>query len=66
MIHLGVSHLAKTLTVELLANSSGYCGTDIHGICPKDESVVNNVIATGLKMECTDELDVCTSNDAGR
>ncbi|XP_008182323.1 pyroglutamyl-peptidase 1-like isoform X2 [Acyrthosiphon pisum] len=45
MVHLGVSHLAKTLTVELVANGHGYCG---------------------LKMECADELDICTSRDAGR
>lgn len=66
MIHLGVSHLANTLTVELLANSNGYCKKDIHGNCPKYESVVNNVIETGLTVECTDKLDVCTSHDAGR
>lgn len=66
MIHLGVSHLTKTLTVELLANSHGYCKMDIHGNRPKDDGVVNNVIKTGLKIECTDELDICTSHDTGR
>lgn len=67
MVHLGVSHLAKTLTVELIANGHGYCSTDIHGRCP-DESYVNSTktIETGLKVECTDELDICTSRDAGR
>lgn len=66
MVHLGVSHLVKTLTVELIANGHGYCGMDIYGNCPDDKCLVNNVIETGLKMECTDELDICTSRDAGR
>lgn len=66
MVHLGVSHLAKTLTVELVANGHGYCGTDIHGNGPDDKCLINNVIETGLKLECTDELDICTSRNAGR
>ncbi|XP_015378881.1 PREDICTED: pyroglutamyl-peptidase 1 [Diuraphis noxia] len=66
MVHLGVSHLAKTLTVELVANGHGYCSMDIHGNGPDDKCLVNNVIETGLKIECTDELDICTSRDAGR
>lgn len=66
MVHLGVSHLVKTLTVELIANGHGYCAMDIYGNCPDDKCLVNNVIETGLKMECTDELDICTSRDAGR
>jgi len=66
MIHLGVSHLAKMLTVELVANGHGYCDMDIHGDGPDDKCLINNVIETGLKIECTDELDICTSRDAGR
>ncbi|XP_060860805.1 pyroglutamyl-peptidase 1 isoform X2 [Metopolophium dirhodum] len=66
MVHLGVSHLAKTLTVELVANGHGYCGIDIHGNGPDDKCLINNELETGLKMECTDELDICTSRDAGR
>lgn len=66
MVHLGVSHLAKTLTVELIANGHGYCSLDIHGTCPGDACLDNGMIETGLKLECTDDLDVCTSRDAGR
>jgi len=66
MVHLGVSHLAKMLTVELVANGHGYCGMDVHGNGPDDQCLINNVIETGLKIECTDELDICTSRDAGR
>lgn len=65
MVHLGVSHLAKSLTVELIANGHGYCSTDIHGNCPNDKSLVN-AIETGLNVECSDELEICTSRDAGR
>lgn len=67
MVHLGVSHMAKTLTVELIANGHGYCSEDIYGRCP-DESCINdmNIIETGLKVECSDELNICTSRDAGR
>lgn len=66
MVHLGVSHLIKTLTVELIANGHGYCSKDIHGNFPNDKCLVNNVFKTGLKVECNDELDICTSRDAGR
>lgn len=66
MVHLGVSHLAKLLTVELIANSNGYISTDIYGNCPCNDKSVTNVIETGLNMECNDELDICTSRDAGR
>jgi len=66
MVHLGVSHLVKKLTVELIANGHGYHDMDIHGNCP-DETCLNfNTIETGLKVECSDELAICTSRDAGR
>lgn len=66
MVHLGVSPLAETLTIELIANSHGYCCKDINGQFPDDESPLHNVIATGLKLDCSDELDICMSEDAGR
>lgn len=66
MVHLGVSHLAKKLTIELIACGSGYSSLDIYGSCPDNECLVNNVLETGLKVECTDELNICTSHDAGR
>lgn len=66
MVHLGVSHLAKTLTVELIANGHGYSSIDVNGHCPDDTCLVNDEIETGLKVECTDELDICTSRNAGR
>lgn len=66
MVHLGVSQMVKTLTVELIACGNGYSGMDIHGKFPDNECLINNVLETGLKVECTDELDVCTSRDAGR
>lgn len=66
MVHLGVSHMAKQLTIELIACGNGYSSADINGHCPDNECLVNNVLETGLKVECTDELNVCTSYDAGR
>ncbi|VVC34320.1 Hypothetical protein CINCED_3A022994 [Cinara cedri] len=66
MVHLGVSHLSKKLTIELIANGHGYCKTDINGDFPDNECLAYNELKTGLKVECTDELDVCTSQDAGR
>lgn len=66
MVHLGVSPLADTLTVELIANSRGYCFKDINGKFPDEECPVQRIIATGLNVECADELNVCVSEDAGR
>jgi len=58
--------MAKKLTVELIANSHGYCSMDIHGHCPENNCIDTSIIETGLKLECTDEIDICTSRDAGR
>lgn len=66
MVHLGVSHLINTLTVELIANGHGYDSPDIHGNCPDGKCQDNNTIETGLKVKWSDELIVCTSRDAGR
>lgn len=66
MVHLGVSDLAKSLTVELIANSHGYSSEDIYGNCPTQKSLVFNAIETGLNVECNDELEICMSRDAGR
>jgi len=66
MIHLGVSSMAQKLTVELIANGYGYCDTDIHGECPDNKCLNDITIETGLKVECSNKLDVCTSRDAGR
>lgn len=66
MVHMGVNHLAKTLTIEMVANGHGYCNEDIHGNCPDEKCQVSKVIETGLNMEFTNELDVCTSKNAGR
>lgn len=66
MVHLGVSHLAKTLTIELIACGHGYSNVDIHGNFPNNECLRDNVLETGLKVEFVDELGVCTSRDAGR
>lgn len=66
MVHLGVSYLAKTLTIELVANGHGYCKQDVLGNYPGDKCQVSNVIETGLNVECTNELDICISRDAGR
>lgn len=66
MVHLGVSHAAQTLTVELVANGHGYCGLDIHGNGPGDACPDGGAIETGLTVECADGSDFCTSRDAGR
>lgn len=29
MVHAGVSHIAKEITLESCANRSGYCGVDV-------------------------------------
>lgn len=66
MVHLGVSHVAKTLTIELIANGHGYSKIDVDGLCPDDKCLINDEIETGLKVECAGELDICTSRNAGR
>lgn len=48
------------------ANSHGYCSADIYGDCPKESCLANTNIETGLKVDCTNESDLCTSVDAGR
>lgn len=66
MVHLGVSHAAETLTVELVANGHGYCSADIHGSRPDGACPGPGTIETGLRVECADDPDFCTSRDAGR
>lgn len=66
MVHLGVSHAAETLTVELVANGHGYCSLDIHGSCPGDGCLDAGAIETGLRVECTEDSDFRTSRNAGR
>lgn len=58
--------MVKTLTLELNANSHGYCSADIYGDCPKESCLANINIETGLKVDCTNESELCTSVDAGR
>ncbi|XP_050432616.1 pyroglutamyl-peptidase 1 [Adelges cooleyi] len=66
MVHLGVSHYAKALTIETVANGHNYCNEDINGICPENTCVVDTKIETGLSIDFFKENDLCISQNAGR
>ncbi|XP_034246064.1 pyroglutamyl-peptidase 1 [Thrips palmi] len=76
MIHVGVSHKAKTLTLETCASKNGYSKPDVKGnMLPEQECCIGSEqrVFTKLAVERLAEdlnnlrlgVNFCTSNDAG-
>lgn len=73
---MGVSHEAKSLTIERLACSNGYNTSDICNKCPDETTVACNVLETRVNVkELCDSVNenfeksgckACVSNNAGR
>ncbi|XP_011314413.1 pyroglutamyl-peptidase 1 [Fopius arisanus] len=73
IVHLGVSHKAKCLTIESGACSSGYTRKDVVEKCPSDSEMTCTRLDVGFDVNeiCRivgNEYDcvACVSNDAGR
>ena len=82
IIHVGVSHLAEKLTLEVQANNTGYLSPDVTGSCPPGNVCVSSDSCQAAKLSCcldlvdlsravTEEclevgLEATTSEDAGR
>ncbi|XP_011869184.1 PREDICTED: pyroglutamyl-peptidase 1 [Vollenhovia emeryi] len=76
VLHVGVSHIAESLTIECHARSNGYDRLDICSKCPDETSVDCNVLETGINVEeLCDSVNqnfersgckACLSHNAGR
>ena len=59
MVHVGVSGIAKELTLEQQAHNGGYDKLDIRSVCPKDNCCVHgapSLLVSKLDMEKVKEV----------
>ncbi|KAL0123723.1 hypothetical protein PUN28_005907 [Cardiocondyla obscurior] len=76
VIHVGVSNLAESLTIEHYAYSNGYTRFDICNKCPDETNIECQILETAINVEelCDSvnknyeksKCKACPSNSAGR
>lgn len=53
MVHAGVSHIAKEITLESCANKSGYCGIDV-----KECKLMDGIHSLGQEEHIKTNIDL--------
>ncbi|EZA62455.1 hypothetical protein DMN91_004474 [Ooceraea biroi] len=76
VLHVGVSHIATSLTIECHAHSSGYDRFDVDDKCPDENDIECNVLETSIDVKELCDIvnknseksgcDACISHNAGR
>lgn len=75
VLHVGVSHKVKCLTIECCARSYGYLRPDIHDKCPDENNIKPEIFETKINVNDICEINnenpdntackACISHDAG-
>ncbi|CAK9799556.1 Pyroglutamyl-peptidase 1 [Anthophora plagiata] len=76
VLHVGVSHKAKCLTIEYCAHSNGYLKLDVCNKCPDESNIEPKILETKINVRkvCNTindnsnetKCNACISNNAGR
>lgn len=76
ILHVGVSKIARCLTIEGCARSNGYIRPDIHNKCPDENDVPEKILKSGINVNKVCDIvntrsqetkcKACVSYDAGR